>query len=76
MAQKQTKKAEQGKEPLKCTYGNCQKLQCGDGEFCEEHLNTPFIKFARLVRGKAKWTPADCKKYGCNEQYGHNCIPF
>ena len=38
MAQKQTKKAEQGKEPLKCTWKNCQKLQTGDGEFCGEHI--------------------------------------
>jgi hypothetical protein len=37
MSQKQTKKH----EPLKCTFGNCQKLQTGDGEFCEEHGNKP-----------------------------------
>lgn len=39
MAQRQTKKAEQGKEPLKCTFGDCQKLQCADGEFCKKHID-------------------------------------
>lgn len=37
MAQKQTKKAEEGKEPLVCTFGNCKELQGADGEFCEKH---------------------------------------
>ncbi len=38
MAQKQTKRAEQGKDPLVCTYGNCKSLQCEDGEFCKDHM--------------------------------------
>lgn len=38
MAQKQTRLAERGIEPLKCTFGDCQELQCEDGEFCEEHI--------------------------------------
>jgi len=35
--QKQSKRAEQGLEPLVCTYGKCKRLQTEDGEFCEKH---------------------------------------
>jgi len=52
MAQKQTKKAEQGKEPLKCTWKNCHKLQTGDGEFCEEHINSIDDEFEDIIRNK------------------------
>ncbi len=36
--QTQTKKAEQGKEPLVCTYGKCKALQNGECEFCDKHM--------------------------------------
>ena len=38
MTQKQN-----SKEALKCTYKDCQELQTGDGEFCEEHIFKDYI---------------------------------
>lgn len=38
MTQKQTKRAERGIEPLLCTYGDCQREQGGEGEFCDKHI--------------------------------------
>ena len=54
MAQKQTKKAEQGKEPLKCTFGNCENLQFGDGEYCKKHAQIKKYSFDDLDWGELR----------------------
>ena len=70
MAQEQTGRAERGIEPLKCTSGDCQELQCEHDEFCKLHSDLNYF-MTRLLNIAEEFFPrysssdfiAECEDY-------------
>lgn len=70
MAQKQSKEAEEGKAPLVCTYGDCQKLQAEGGEFCKLHGEPKKCLYCDNMTGNnPHFQSACCGRGMCDDCY-------
>ncbi len=58
-------------DTLLCTHGECEKPQCEDGEFCEEHQKSPVKDMADLCEEAHELTKKECEEAGIGFEYEH-----